>query len=258
MTEHPPSTAVVVIGDEILSGRTRDANVAFLGARLADHGLPVREVRIVPDDTDAIVTAVNALRPRHRYVFTSGGIGPTHDDITSAAVAAAFGVALKRDPRALALLESHYPPGMLNDARRRMADVPEGAALIDNPVSKAPGFRIGNVFVLAGVPKILQAMFDGLEASLAGGTPLVSATVSCDLGEGTVAAGLAAIQTAHPGVTIGSYPYFRSGAYGASLVVRGTDGAQVAAAAERVADLVRTLGGTAAIQDDATLPDTGP
>ena len=255
----PPTTAIVIIGDEILSGRTQDANVAFLATRLGACGLPVCEVRIIPDDADTIADAVNTLRARHRYVFTSGGIGPTHDDITAASVASAFGVPLVRHPAAVAALESHYPPEMRNPARMKMADVPDGAALIDNPVSKAPGFRLENVFVLAGVPKILQAMYDGLEPQLQGGRPITSATVSCDLGEGLVAAGLAEIQAAHPGVSIGSYPYFRSGSFGASLVARGQDAAVVDAAAQAIVRLVQSLGGVATLTDpDAPPPETGP
>ncbi|MCA8909659.1 MAG: competence/damage-inducible protein A [Rhodospirillaceae bacterium] len=256
MSERPPTTAIVIIGDEILSGRTRDANVSFLGERLAARGLPVREVRIIADDTDAIGEAVNTLRLRHRYVFTSGGIGPTHDDITAGAMAIAFGVALERNAEAQALLEAHYPPEMRTAARMKMADIPAGASLVDNPVSKAPGFRLDNVFVLAGVPQILQAMFDGIEPTLEGGVPMVSVTVSCDLGEGVVAEGLGAIQAAHPEVSIGSYPYFRPGHYGASLVVRGTDPVLVAAVAAEVSELVRALGGHSAVVDAmAAVPD---
>ena len=243
------SAAILIIGNEILSGRTRDANMAFLGERLTALGIPVVEARIVPDDRDAIGTAVNDLRSRCTYVFTSGGIGPTHDDITAAAVARAFGVPLERNAAALRLLESHYPPDMLNAARLSMADIPVGAVLIDNPVSRAPGFRLDNVHVLAGVPQILQAMFDGLACGVGGGAPPVAKTVSCDIGEGTVAAGLAAIEAAHPGVSIGSYPYFRPGGHGASLVVRGTDADLVASAAAAVADLVKSLGGNPTVVD---------
>jgi molybdenum cofactor synthesis domain-containing protein len=236
------TAAVLVIGNEILSGRTQDANVAFLGRRLGELGVRLREVRVVPDVEDEIVAAVDALRRKHTYLFTTGGIGPTHDDITSAAIARAFGVALIRDPRAVALLESHYKPGDLTPARLKMAEVPDGATLIDNPISRAPGFRVANVFVLAGVPNIARAMFDGLAPNLVGGARVLARTVVCPLGEGVVAEGLAAIQARHPDLEIGSYPYFRMGAFGTSLVLRGTDVARLDQAAEEVRALVRGLG----------------
>ena len=237
------TAAVLVIGDEILSGRTKDANMAFLAERLADLGIRLREARVVADDADEIVAAVNALRARYTYVFTTGGIGPTHDDITAECIARAFGVPLLRHPDAVRRLEAHYEPGQLNEARLRMANVPEGGTLIDNPVSAAPGFRIGNVHVMAGVPRIMQAMFDGLAPTLIGGARVLSLTVTCNLGEGVIAAGLGAIAAEYPDLSIGSYPYFRAGQFGTSLVLRGTDAARLHSATEAVRTLVLSLGG---------------
>lgn len=217
------TAAILVIGNEILSGRTQDANVSFLGGELAACGITLAEVRIIRDDTGAIVEALNALRRRYGYVFTSGGIGPTHDDITAAAVAAAFGVPLTRNAEAVRRLQSRYAAGELNGARLKMADTPEGATLIDNPVSQAPGFRLDNVFVMAGVPRILQAMFDGIRDSLTGGPPQASRSVTLVVREGDLADGLAALQNRHPEVEIGSYPSFTEGRSLVTVVARGTD-----------------------------------
>lgn len=248
MTDAPatsPTAAVLVIGNEVLSGRTKDANLSHIAATLAGIGVPVREARVVPDGEAEIIAALDALRHRYTYVFTTGGIGPTHDDITSACVAKAFGVALERNAEAVARLERHYnDPALLNEARLRMADIPAGAVLIDNPVSQAPGFRIGNVHVLAGVPRIMQAMLDGLLPKLQGGPAIHARTVSCSLGEGTIAKDLGDIQARFPTVDIGSYPYFRNGFFGVSLVLRGTDESAVEAAAAEVAGMVTALGGT--------------
>ncbi|MBX6321948.1 MAG: competence/damage-inducible protein A [Rhodospirillaceae bacterium] len=237
------TAAVLIIGNEILSGRTQDVNLAFLGSQLNALGIRLREARVVADDEDEIVRAVNECRARYDYVFTTGGIGPTHDDITAACVAKAFGLPLVRNPEAVAILEQHYAPGQLNEARLRMANTPLGAALIANPVSAAPGFQIGNVFVMAGVPSIMRAMFDGLKHRLAGGAPMLSATVVTDLGEGVIAKDLGALQERYADVEIGSYPWFRAGRFGTSLVLRGTDPARLAAAAEEVRALIRALGG---------------
>ncbi len=236
------NAAVLIIGNEILSGRTQDANLNFLAAALGDLGIRVREARVIGDFDEAIVAAVNELRRRYTYVFTTGGIGPTHDDITSAAVAKAFGVALERNAEAVARLERQYAREDINEARLRMADIPAGASLITNPVSNAPGFRLGNVFVLAGVPRIAQAMFDSIRHELSGGPPMLSRTVTIHLAEGVLAAGLAQIQDAHAEVEIGSYPFFRANRLGAAIVVRGTDAAKLRAAAAAVADLARALG----------------
>jgi molybdenum cofactor synthesis domain-containing protein len=237
------TAAVLVIGNEVLSGRTKDANLPFLAERLNQIGVRLMEARVVRDDEAAIVEAVNQTRQRYDYVFTTGGIGPTHDDITSDCVAKAFGLKLIRHPEALKLLESHYKPGDLNEARLRMANTPEGAALIHNPVSRAPGFQIGNVFVMAGVPAIMQAMFDGVKSRLKGGRPQQTRTVVSQVPEGLLAKGLGEIQARYGDLEIGSYPYFRRGAYGTSLVLRGVDPARLDAGAEEVRQLIRDLGG---------------
>ena len=236
---------MLAIGDELLSGRTKDKNIGHLADVLTVAGIDLKEVRIVADEEDAIVDALNALRTRYDYVFTSGGIGPTHDDITSACVAKAFGVPLERNAEAVARLERHYgDPSKLNEARLRMANIPAGATLIDNPISAAPGFRIGNVYVMAGVPNIMQAMLDGILPQLEGGPELHARTVACALAEGQIAADLGALQDRYPDLEIGSYPYFRNGFFGVSLVLRGTDEARVAAATEELAGIVLRLGGT--------------
>ena len=254
MTAPPEVTAaVIIIGNEVLSGRTRDQNLPFLAEALNAIGVRVREARIVADDEDAIVSSVNACRVSFDYVFTTGGIGPTHDDITSAAIAKAFGVALVRDPAAEARLRRHYRPDEINAARLRMADVPAGASLIDNPVSAAPGVQMENVFVLPGVPAIMRAMFDGLRHRLTGGAPMLARTLSAFTTEGRIAAPLAAVQAAHPEVEIGSYPFVRHGRFGVSLVVRGPDPARVDAAADAVRDLLVAVG-SEPIEDDATAP----
>jgi len=238
------TAAIVVIGNEILSGRTQDLNVSFIGERLAAQGIRLHEVRIVRDTFDAIADAVNALRAEHDYVFTTGGIGPTHDDITSEAIARAFGIPFGRNPEAEAILRAYYNPADITEARMSMADTPEGAELIDNPVSRAPGFRVENVYVLPGVPSILQVMFEGLSGSLAGGKPVVSKSVAANLPEGKLAEPLRAVQDEHPNVEIGSYPFFKDGKLGASLVMRSPDAAEIDVVAEKVRGLIRDLGGT--------------
>lgn len=244
MSEKTVTACLLIIGNEILSGRTTDANLPYLAKRLNELGIRLKEVRVVSDSEPAIVKAVNETRAEYDYIFTTGGIGPTHDDITSGCVAKAFGVALERHPEAVARLERHYPPGGLNEARLRMAEIPRGATLIDNPVSTAPGFRIGNVHVMAGVPRIMQAMFEGIAHTLVGGKPALSRSVSCTLGEGILAKGLGEIQNRHPDFDIGSYPYYRIGGFGVSLVARGTDAAELDAIAEEIAQMIRSLGGT--------------
>ena len=218
------TAALVVIGDEILSGRTEDKNIAALARWLNGEGIRLAEVRVVPDVQEKIVAAVNALRSAHDYVFSTGGIGPTHDDITIEAMAAAFEVPVIVHPEARAILEQYYASrGGITDARLRMARVPEGAELIPNPTSGAPGVRIGNVFILAGVPHIAARMMDALTGKLAGGRPVVSATVSANAPESEVAALLSDVQDQHPGVAIGSYPYYRDGNFGADFVIRSED-----------------------------------
>jgi molybdenum cofactor synthesis domain-containing protein len=236
------TAAVLVIGNEILSGRTKDVNLGFLAEQLTALGIRLREARVIADVEADIVATVNETRARYDYVFTTGGIGPTHDDITAACVAKAFGVALVLDERAVAILTRHYQPGQLNEARLRMAHVPAGASLIDNPVSAAPGFQMGNVFVMAGVPSIMQAMFGGLKHRLVGGAAILSRTVSGFIAEGTIAAGLGALQDRYAQLEIGSYPFFRQGRFGASFVLRGTDAAAIASAAEELKTLIRELG----------------
>ena len=246
MTSHP-TACLLVIGNEVLSGRTRDANVQFLASRLGQVGIPLREVRIIPDVRETIVATLNEVRAKFDHVFTTGGIGPTHDDITSECIAAAFGVPWEPHPEAWNRLERHYaenhPPGSFNAARQRMATMPRGATLIDNPVSIAPGFTIGNVHVLAGVPRIMQAMFEALAPTLAGGPPIASATVHADgLQEGRIAEGLADIQARWPMLDIGSYPYYRPGGGGVAIVAKGNDADRVAEAAQAVSVFLRACG----------------
>jgi molybdenum cofactor synthesis domain-containing protein len=236
------TAAVLLIGNEILSGRTRDANLNYIAIGLTAIGVRLREARVVPDVPEAIIAAVNELRARFDYVFTTGGIGPTHDDITAECIARAFGVPLVKDPRAVRLLTNHYGEANLTEARLRMAHVPEGAMLIDNPVSTAPGFQVGNVFVLAGVPAICRAMFDGLKGRLRTGDKVLSVTISGHVGEGVIAKGLGELQERYPMLEIGSYPFFRQSRFGASFVLRGTDAAALQSAAEELRALIRSLG----------------
>ena len=243
MAESLVSAAVLIIGNEILSGRTQDANLHYLAGRLNQLGIRLLEARVVPDIEERIVAALNELRASHDYVFTTGGIGPTHDDITSEAVAKAFGLPIGENPAARAMLEAYYPTGALNARRLRMARTPEGARLIENPVSGAPGFQVENVFVLAGIPEVMQAMFGALSHRLTGGAPLLSRTIVAELPEGRMAAGLGAIQAAHPEVEIGSYPFHKDGRYGARLVLRSTEAEDLAEAGEKVAALVAELSG---------------
>jgi len=235
-----PTAAMLVIGDEILSGRTRDSNTHHLANELTGRGIRLAEVRIVPDVHGRIVAALNDLRAAHDHVFTSGGIGPTHDDITADAVADAFGVPISIRADARAILEAHYQRTglVMNDARLRMARIPDGATLIDNPVSSAPGFTLGNVHVMAGVPAIFQAMVAGVLPGLTGGDPLLSQMIDVDRGEGEIAGPLGALAARFPGLSFGSYPYLRNGAHGTQLVVRGTDAAQLDAAMVALSQLV--------------------
>jgi molybdenum cofactor synthesis domain-containing protein len=243
-TENRTVTAcALIIGNEILSGRTQDANLAFLAQGLNDVGIRLREARVIPDDPGVIVSTVSEVRHAFDYVFTTGGIGPTHDDITAQCVADAFAVGLVVHPEARRLLETHYPPGQFNEARLRMAMVPEGAVLLPNPISRAPGFQIDNVFVLPGVPSIMQGIFEQLKHRLIGGERILSRSISCHLGEGTLAQDLGALQNRHPDVEIGSYPYFRRGDFGVTLVLRGTDRDRLAAATDELKVLIRGLGG---------------
>lgn len=218
------TAALIVIGDEILSGRTQDKNVAQIATWLNVQGIRLREVRVVADDSAAIAEAVNTLRARHDYLFTTGGIGPTHDDITVDAIAAALGVGVEIHPQARAMLKGYYETrGGLTEARLRMARVPAGSSLIENRMSGAPGIRHGNIFIMAGVPHITAGMLDSLTGTLEGGLPVLSATLGCWVAESEIADLLAATEKAHETCQIGSYPFFREGRTGANFVVRSTD-----------------------------------
>lgn len=238
------TAAMLVIGNEVLSGRTQDANTHYIAGRLTELGVRLAEARVVRDIQAEIVEALNALRARYDYVFTSGGIGPTHDDITADAVAAAFGLSIDIRDDARALLEAHYEPGQLTPARLRMARIPATASLIDNPISTAPGFRIENVFVMAGVPAIMRAMFESCRHQIAGGTPLLSRTISSELPEGRLAEPLGALQARHPDVDLGSYPFYRGQRFGTSIVLRATDAALLDEVAEALKAAMVALGGT--------------
>ena len=236
------TAALLVIGDEILSGRTKDQNIGYIADYLAKIGIDLREVRIVPDVTAEIVAAVNALRARYDYLFTTGGIGPTHDDITADAVAAALEVEISEDPRAINLLLERIKPRDLNEARRRMARIPQGAGLIENKISAAPGFWIANVIVMAGVPVIMQAMLDDVAPKLATGAPMIAETIPAgSLFEGAYAAALGDLAAANPELSIGSYPAFRDGGFHNEIVVRGRDAVKVAAAAAAIGVMVARL-----------------
>ena len=226
----PATAAVIIIGNEILSGRTKEANLSYLASKLGEVGIRVMEARVVPDVEATIADAVNTCRARYAYVFTTGGIGPTHDDITARCIASAFGVPFGRNQEAERRLLAYYDPAQVNEARMSMADMPEGVSLIDNPVSVAPGFRLENVYVLPGVPKILQAMVDGLVPNLEGGTPIVSRALTVYAAEGEMAATLEGVQNDFPDLDLGSYPFFRQGRFGTTLVSRGADAARVEAA----------------------------
>jgi molybdenum cofactor synthesis domain-containing protein len=242
MADANPTACLLVIGNEVLSGRTQDANIRFLATQLGERGIPLREVRIIPDVAQTIVDTVNEVRPKFTYVFTTGGIGPTHDDITSECVAAAFGVPWEPHPEAWARMERSYRPGEFNAARQRMATMPRGATLIDNALSVAPGFQIGNVYVMAGVPRVMQSMFEWLAPRLQGGPRIESRAVhAIGLAEGLVAEGLAAIQARFPGLDIGSYPFYRPSGNGVALVAKGPDGASAEAAIAEITRLITSL-----------------
>ena len=238
------TAAILIIGNEILSGRTQDANLAYIAKGLNEVGVTLREARVIPDVETTIVATVNELRRQYDYLFTTGGIGPTHDDITSECVAKAFGVKWVVHPEAHKHFLNFYAPSELNEARMRMATTPEGASLVYNPVSRAPGFRMGNVYVFAGIPRVMQGMFDSIKSELKGGKPMLSRTVATALAEGILAKGLGEIQARYSDIEIGSYPIMRRGAYGVNLVLRGRDAARLGVATEEVASMVRSLGDT--------------
>ncbi len=242
MTKDTVTAGVLLIGDELLSGRTKDINLGFIAENLTEMAIELREARMVADVQEEIVDAVNALRGRYDYVFTTGGIGPTHDDITADSIALAFGVELEHNAEALADLRAQYHDGDVNEARMRMARVPVGGSLVRNPYSWAPGFRMGNVFVLAGIPKVMQGMFADLAPQLERGKPIMSRTVQAFIGEGDLAVGLEEIQERFPTVSIGSYPFHENGTYGSNLVMRSKDEALLGVAEAEVAALVEGLG----------------
>jgi molybdenum cofactor synthesis domain-containing protein len=238
------TAAVLVIGDEVLSGRTKDRNLGYIAEYLSRIGVDVREARVVPDVEDEIVAGLNALRTRYDYVITTGGIGPTHDDITADAVARAFGVTIDEDPRAIAMMMERYQAADLTPARRRMARIPAGADLIENSISKAPGFRVGNVFVLAGVPAVMQAMLDFAAKTMNTGSLMLVETIAAgSLPEGLYGDALGAIADAHPNVSIGSYPSFKDGRFNNQIVVRGKDEEALAGARRAVEAMVSGLSG---------------
>lgn len=234
-----PTAAMLVIGDEILSGRTRDSNMHYLAGELTRIGISLREVRVVADVHDEIVAAVRALSAKYTHLFTSGGIGPTHDDITADAVAEAMAAQIGQRADAMALLQAHYDRSGLpfNEARQRMARIPDGATLIDNPVSTAPGFTLGNVHVMAGVPNIFQAMVASVLPKLTGGPPLLSQSLRVNRGEGEIAGPFGALAAEFPDLSMGSYPFIQNGAHGTNLVIRGTDPSRVDAAMVRLTQL---------------------
>ena len=237
-----PTACVLIIGDEILSGRTQEANLKYFAARFAELGVRLKEARVIPDDADVIVGTLNTVRALYSYVITTGGIGPTHDDITADCVALAFGVPLYEHPEIIAMMESRWQ-GELNAARRRMARVPEGGSLVKNPVQGPPGFQIGNVFVLAGVPSIMRGMLEDVGPRLKGGAVTISRTVRVDgSGEGVIAAPLEAVAKAHPTLSLGSYPFFSGEGYGSNLVVRGRDPEELAATVIELEAALRAAG----------------
>ena len=237
------TAALLVIGDEILSGRTQDKNIAQVAAWLNRQGIRLEEVRVVPDDRERIADAVNALRSTYDYVLTTGGIGPTHDDITVDSIAAAFGVPVVIHPEARRILEAYYETrGGVTDARLRMARVPEGAELIPNPLSGAPGVKMQNVYLLAGVPSIAANMLEALEGKLEGGRPMVSVTVGAYAAESDVADLLRETEAAHSGVAIGSYPFVKDGRYGANFVIRSEDGELARECGDALAEGLRSAG----------------
>jgi molybdenum cofactor synthesis domain-containing protein len=238
-----PTAAVLLIGNEVLSGRTKDKNLGFIADYLTAMGIDLMEARVVADIEDDIVAAVNALRERYTYVFTTGGIGPTHDDITADAMAKAFGVGISHHPEASEILLKYFAElgREANEARMRMARVPHGGTLIHNAVSKAPGFRIENVFVMAGVPKVMNAMMDAIAPTLSRGEPVMSRTIRFDGGEGEIAKGLKEVQDRYPMLSVGSYPFETPQGFATNLVLRGRDEGALGAAVEDVKVAVEAL-----------------
>lgn len=244
-----PTAAIIVIGDEILSGRTKDKNIGWLAEQLSVQGISLCEARVIPDIRQKIIDTIQHLSAEYDLLFTSGGIGPTHDDITTEAVATAFGKPVIRHPEAEAALLKHYADTGLafNAARQKMADIPADAKLINNPLSAAPGFILHNVYVLPGVPSILQAMFEGLRAKLPGGVMITRITVQCSTGEGNIATIMEHVQTQYDGISVGSYPWFKSGRFGTAVVVSGLDPNVTGTAAENIVAAVQDRGADAYI-----------
>jgi molybdopterin-biosynthesis enzyme MoeA-like protein len=239
------TACAIIIGNEILTGRTQDINLSYIGQKMMDAGIHLGHARTITDDEDDIIRNVNAVRPEYGYVFTCGGIGPTHDDITAQSIAKAFGVPLISHPEARARLVRHYgSESELTPARLRMTMVPEGATLIDNPVSGAPGFKMGNVHVMAGVPRIMQAMLDGIIPTLLGGPPIQARSIGCSLAESRIAEELGKFAARYPQLSVGSYPYFKPTGYGLSLVIRGQDETVLDMAEAELFVLLETMGGS--------------
>lgn len=239
------TAAVLIVGNEILSGRTKDANLAYIGEGLTEIGVRLCEARVVRDVEEEVIEAVRVLSDRYDVLFTTGGIGPTHDDITCECVAKAFGVPVVQNPEAAKVLSEWFESRGIeaNGARMRMANTPEGATLIENEVSKAPGFTIQNVHVMAGIPRVMQSMFDAIKPTLRRGAKMLSRSIECNVGEGTVATGLSDLQDRYPGFELGSYPFSRDGKFGTVLVARGTDAGTLETIAGEISQMVRDLGG---------------
>ena len=237
------TAGVIIIGNEVLSGRTQDTNLVYMGKQLDALGISIMEARVIPDIEQTIINTVNHFRETYTYVFTTGGIGPTHDDITSAAIAKTFNVSLEINAEAIRLLEKYHEPGGINKSRMKMAHIPEGAKLIDNPLSGAPGFQMENVFVMAGVPAIMRLMFDGITNRLTGGDPIITVNVATNLGEGVFAEDLSKLQDEYPDVSIGSYPYFRNRKLGVNLVMRSTNVNRLEELKEKLTTTLVQLGG---------------
>lgn len=252
------TAALIIIGTEILAGRTQDTNTPWIAERLTDRGIILGEVRVIPDEEEGIILAVNQLRKRFDYVFTTGGIGPTHDDITAESVARAFGVPLARDERAFEMLEEHYGLEELTPPRAKMSMIPEGAQLIPNPVTAAPGFIIENVHVMAGVPRIMQAMLDHVLGMIQAGKPILSNTIACSLPESTVATDLAELQDKYPDVQLGSYPHYRGGVLGLSLVLRSTNRDNLENATDELIAIIRKHGDEPRALSIRTVGDAAP
>jgi molybdenum cofactor synthesis domain-containing protein len=243
MSKTNPTACLLVIGNEVLSGRTRDANIQYLATGLGNRGIPLREVRVIPDVPETIIATVNEVRAKFDYVFTTGGIGPTHDDITSECIAAAFGVPWEHHPVAWPRMEASYKPGEFNAARQRMATMPRGAVLIENSISVAPGFQMENVYVMAGVPRVMQSMFEWLAPRLEGGAKIeMRAVYVVGLPEGIIAEGLEAVQKRYPNLDLGSYPFYRASGNGVALVAKGPDGEAAERAIAEVTELIIGFG----------------